>query len=259
MSRLAAAAAAGTALTVADSPLTLAWFGSSSSGAMELRYFDGKGAVESSRLLLAMSGTAYTDTRWKMDMSKPYGQRCQGFMAAKKTGELEANLDRAPILLVDGVAIGQSKSIERYIARRVGLYGANEIEAAQCDAFCEHLRDLKEMHGKAADAKAFNAETLPAFFEKLEKVAGDKSCIVGKSLSIADVAFYELVHEYFPARDAYLAGKEPNAKKFNDQSAQGAAMAKLESCPKLASSIAAVRKHPGVAEHIAGRQYTAPW
>ena len=33
----------------------------------ELRYFDGKGAVETSRLVMAMSGTPFKDTRWKMD------------------------------------------------------------------------------------------------------------------------------------------------------------------------------------------------
>ena len=47
------------------------------------------------------------------------------------------------------MAFGQSKSIERYLARRVGLYGANELEAAQIDSFGEHLRDLKDLHGKA--------------------------------------------------------------------------------------------------------------
>ena len=46
------------------------------------------------------------------------------------------------------MAFGQSKSIERYLARRVGLYGANELEAAQIDSFGEHLRDLKDLHGK---------------------------------------------------------------------------------------------------------------
>ena len=47
---------------------------------------------------------------------------------------------------VDGTTaeIGQSKAIERYIARRYGLLGANEIEAAQIDAITEHIRDAKE-------------------------------------------------------------------------------------------------------------------
>ena len=59
------------------------------------------------------------------------------------------NLDRAPVMVVSSVdgttaEIGQSKAIERYIARRYGLLGANEIEAAQIDAITEHIRDAKE-------------------------------------------------------------------------------------------------------------------
>ena len=123
---------------------------------------------------------------------------CEGFMKAKADGDLLMNLDRAPLLLVDGTAIAQSKTIERYLARRVGLYGANEVEAAQIDAIGEHIRDMKEMHGKAADKAVFKSETLPAFLGKLEKVAGStKGCLVGKSLSLADIQLYEVVCEYF--------------------------------------------------------------
>jgi glutathione S-transferase len=43
------------------------------------------------------------------------------------------NLDRLPILEVDGVAIGQSKAIERFVAAKVGLLGASPIEAAHID------------------------------------------------------------------------------------------------------------------------------
>ena len=37
-------------------------------------------------------------------------------------------MDRVPLLEVDGTKIGQSKAIERYIAKAVGLFGSNDIE-----------------------------------------------------------------------------------------------------------------------------------
>ena len=140
----AAAAATGTALCLADRAA------SCEAPTLELKYFDGKGLAEQSRILMALSGVEYTNTRWKMDMSQPYGKRCPTFVEAQGNGSIYMALDRAPVLFADGVAFGQSKSIERYLARRVGLYGANELEAAQIDSFGEHLRDLKDIHGKAA-------------------------------------------------------------------------------------------------------------
>ena len=253
-----AAAAAGTTLALCESPFALSassQLGQSEDG-IELRYFDGKGLAEKARILMALSGVPYTDTRWKMDMSQPYGQRCPSFMAARESGELAPALDRAPILIVDGVTFGQSRSIERYLARRVGLYGENELESACIDAFTEHLRDLVDLAQKATDSEEFKAQTLPRWFEKLEKVAGEtRGCIVGKSLSLADVSLYYLVCEYFPARDAYIRG--PGAKPA--QAAEDPSVTMLSGCPKLAASVEAVRSHPAVAKHVAGRQYTAPW
>ena len=228
---------------------------------LELRYFDGKGAVETSRLLMAISGTTYTDTRWPMDMSQPYGQRCPGFMAAKAGGELKANLDRAPILIVDGVAIGQSAAIERFLARHVGLHGANEVEAALVDAFVEHIRDLKEMHSKAIqahDGDKFMQETLPAFLAKMDAVAGE-TYIVGPQLTLADVSLYELIVDYFPSREAYLQTKADGTKQASADGGASSAGAMLGATPKLAAAVEAVRSHPAVVRHVSNRKYTAPW
>lgn len=254
--RTAAAAAACTALAVNEFLLerkpSSALFGMTSSK-YELKYFDGKGAVEISRYVLALSGTKYTDTRWKMDMSKPYGQRCEGFMNAKASGDLAANLDRAPILLVDGVAIGESKAIERFLAKRTGLMGANDVESALVDSFCEHIRDIKSNYDKAADKAKFLSEALPSFLGKMEREAASGKAVVGNSASLADVALYELMTDYFPAREAYLRGKGEGGGVTID------AAKLLKDCPKLSAAVDAIKTHPGVAKHVANRNYSAPW
>lgn len=227
------------------------------SSVLELRYFDGKGAVETSRLLMAISGMPYTDTRWPMDMSKPYGQRCPGFMAAKGSGELQANLDRAPILIVDGVPIGQSAAIERFLARHVGLHGANEVEAALVDCFVEHIRDLKELHSKAQDRSQFMQETLPTFLAKMEAVAGE-AYVVGPKLTLADVALYQLIVDYFPSREAYLQTKDDGSRHEASPDASNAGSI-LDGMPRLAAAVEAVRSHPAVVRHVSNRKYSAPW
>ena len=39
-------------------------------------------------------------------------------------------------------------AIERFVARRVGCLGADDVEAAQIDAVTEHVRDVKQAYQK---------------------------------------------------------------------------------------------------------------
>lgn len=46
-----------------------------------------------------------------------------------------------PILYIDGQPkVGQSKAIERFLAKQFGLFGANDVEGAQIDMIGEHVR-----------------------------------------------------------------------------------------------------------------------
>ena len=133
---------------------------SESKEAYHLRYFDARGVAETSRLLLVLGGASFTDERWPLDYSKPRDEMSPGFVAARARGLLAINLDRAPVLVIDGKhEIGQSKTIERYLARQLGLLGRDEIEAAKCDMFAEHVRDLKD---KYQQAKATSKKEVPA-------------------------------------------------------------------------------------------------
>ena len=110
-------------------------------GNIHLRYFDARGAAETSRLLMALVGQPFTEDRWAIDFTRLSGdQMSPGMAAARQEGKLVANLDRAPVLVVDGGEIGQSKAIERFLARRLGLMGKDEIEAGRIDCFSEHIR-----------------------------------------------------------------------------------------------------------------------
>ena len=61
---------------------------------------------------------------------------------------------RAPVLVVDGkFEIGQSKSIERYLAKRLGMLGKNDVEGAQIDAIGEHLGTVGREWGTTTGRK----------------------------------------------------------------------------------------------------------
>jgi glutathione S-transferase len=49
-----------------------------------------------------------------------------------------------PVLTVGTISIPQSKAIERFVARRLGLLGIDSFEEALVDSICELIRDLEQ-------------------------------------------------------------------------------------------------------------------
>jgi prostaglandin-H2 D-isomerase / glutathione transferase len=191
---------------------------------------------------MVLGGAHFTDARWPLDFSKPRDSMSPAMTAARSEGALRANLDRAPVLVVDDKhEIGQSKSIERYLAKKLGLLGSGDIEAAQIDAFTEHIRDLKEKYKQAKGTakeealQSFFESTMPAFLQKMERVCTGSGGgpVIGKSLSLADVSLFVLFMDYFD----------------NKQSAQEA----LHHCPRLSASVDAVGAHPAISKYVAQR------
>jgi hypothetical protein len=124
-------------------------------------------------------------------------------------------MDRAPILEVGAVKIGQSKTIERYIARVCKLSGSSELESAQIDCIAEHVRDIKEKYGKirslqgpekdAAMKKWFEEGELVDWLDKLEKslpLSKAESCAVGTKTSYADVCIWHLLRDHFDNKES---------------------------------------------------------
>jgi glutathione S-transferase len=149
---------------------------------MKLVYFNVRGVVEVSRYMLHMAGAEYEDRRYPFDNSnwaKPDAY------AAKMEGKHDIDMDRLPFgrlpfIEVDGQLLEQSKAIERFVANRFGFYGANDMEAAQIDCICEHVRDIKDAYQKVrgiqddwekkASMEKWFGTDLPEWLEKLEKV-----------------------------------------------------------------------------------------
>ena len=105
--------------------------------------------------------------------------------AAAACGNLALNMNRVPLLCIDGKPVlGQSKSIERFLAGRFGLMGSNDVEAAQVDMIGEHVRDIKDAYQKAKAAgngDKFLDEDLKTWLAKLEAVLAVKEAdLAGK-------------------------------------------------------------------------------
>lgn len=217
----------------------------------ELSYFDARGAAETSRVIFAVAGVSYKDNRYSFSFVDGKPQVEDRHAEDKAAGNFASNLDRLPMLNVDGTVFGQSKAIERYLASEFKLMGANALEAAQVDAFCEHTRDMTTAYGKergspfgpmSDEIKAaldkWYAETLPGWFAKLEKVvSSEEGFAVGGATSLADVCLHQLV-------TSGMGGDERTA-------------AALEAYPKLAAIVGKVAALEGVKTWEATRPQTS--
>jgi glutathione S-transferase len=111
----------------------------------------------------------------------------------------------------DKPVLGQSKAIERFLAKRFGLMGSDDLQAAQVDMLGEHMRDIKDAYGKAkaaGNAEAFLKEDLPKWMAKLEHccvACGTPGFAVGDKLSLAGLQIYSLCTEFFDAKEAAAA------------------------------------------------------
>ncbi len=191
----------------------------------ELTYFNGRGLAETSRLVFKYTDTPYVDKRFPLeivDFSKRQFKR-EEFDKAKAGGELDLSLGKVPFLKTGGITLSQSKSIERFLAKRLGCMGTTDLEAALIDAFCEHIRDAKtsyqpyrqlEGDAKQKGLDKFFGEELPTKLQALEKTLdpSDK-WIIGNSTSLADITLFSLV-EFFDDKPKIMTILKSTPKLF---------------------------------------------
>ena len=99
--------------------------------------------------MFKINGIEFEDYRFPIKQKEGGGFEVPEFDAAKTTGLLARNMNRAPVLqLKSGITIGQSKSIERYISRHCKMIGDNDEEEACIDCLAENVRDIRDKWGK---------------------------------------------------------------------------------------------------------------
>ena len=100
--------------------------------------------------------------------------------------------------MVDGLELPQSITIARFLARRFGLAGKDELEQAKADAIVDSIGDMQLAWAKAflfaadkeAALKKFREEDAPVHFGRIEnliKMYGSNGFAVGDALTWADL------------------------------------------------------------------------
>lgn len=220
----------------------------------KLVYFDIRGLAETSRFLFTVAKQPFEDSRMSFAFGTPGDFSTiirPEFDEAKAKGELDASLGKVPYLEVDGVKIGQSKAIERFLAKELGLMGSSAVQAAQVDQLAETVRDVKDAYQKVKGVKdeeekkaameKWFSEDLPNWAKLAEKSlpAGESAFLVGSKVSYADIVWYQFL--YAP-------------KGFFDN--EEGAKASLKDCPRIKAALEAVHAIPELVEYLSKRKDT---
>jgi len=229
---------------------------STSASAAEYRliYFNGRGLAEIPRMIFTIAKVDYVDERYSFRRD-PDGTVHRPEWEANKDNAQLFPFAKMPVLVTrDGTSIPQSRAIERFLARKFGLFGGNELEGALIDSVLEQLTDLRKAYQEAKWKKDegvalksfFDKDFLPflTFFEnwlnRRPSGASSTPFFVGDKFSLADLSIY------------YLLWVLENG---NELERQGVADA-LKHTPKLQLVKDTVAKIPELASYVAKRAVT---
>lgn len=153
-------------------------------------YFNVKALGEPLRFLLSYGNLPFDDIRITREE----------WPALKPT----MPMGQMPVLEVDGKRVHQSLAMCRYVAKQVGLAGANPLEELQIDAIVDTINDFRlkiaivayEPDDSVKEKKmiTLNNEVIPFYLTKLNVIAKENSghLVLGKT-TWADVYFAGIV------------------------------------------------------------------
>ncbi len=158
-----------------------------------LTYFRGRGRAETTRWMLAATGVPFVNVA----IDTP-----EDLAGLRASGKLP--FDQMPLLELDGRCLSQSSAMIRYLARRGGLYGADETDAMWCDIIAGVAADFAETAIQAAfkpspeiaiaDLEARFAKFGPRFEARIEE-QGSGFC-AADTMTFADVVLAEALSSY---------------------------------------------------------------
>ncbi|KAI1712186.1 putative glutathione S-transferase gst-36 [Ditylenchus destructor] len=206
---------------------------------VKLYYFAGRGRAEHIRQLLKLANVKFEDVIIEQETWPTFKD--------------DMPLGQVPVLEVDGVKIGQSLAISRFIAHEYGLAGENALENARLDMIADLVQDATYSDGiklwpmvllgfiQVPDKEAYFKEKVrpsldnyASLFEKFLVENGNQTLLGGDKVTWVDV----LAAEFF--------------SKFVDFGEKDC----LEAYPHIQNLIDRIHNLPAIRKHIDARSKT---
>ncbi|RHY29788.1 hypothetical protein DYB32_004848 [Aphanomyces invadans] len=179
---------------------------------LELVYFDETWRAEAIRLLLAYGNKSYEDTR----LSFP------AYSAAKPT--LGLPFGQLPVLRTNGKTYAQSIAIARYVAKEVGLYPTDNLDALEVDSvvdaivemtnvFVDAVHSMKGEDHLKASIVPINEKIFPRILAGLEaRLVGPY--FLGDKISYADIFWLDFYQQIWEGNAALLTARQTDFPKL---------------------------------------------
>ena len=163
-----------------------------------MTYFDAPGRAFATRVALRVANVPFEDER--LDFKQLAAARGPaGFNERVPLGQLPT------LTLSDGTVHVQGASIARWAGKKAGLYPKDDDSALVVDEVGETLNELwsklpddKDAAAKKAKRAEFVSAVVPRYLEHVSRLmaqrGGDGPFVLGKSLSLADLAVFGLVN-----------------------------------------------------------------
>jgi glutathione S-transferase len=177
---------------------------------MKLTYFQARGRAEPARLMLELAGAPY-------EMEAVSLETWMGNPSYK-----EAILERTPFgqlpLLQDGaLTLCQSRAINRYVARKLGLYGDTIEQAARVDEVYETADEIfidiamfhwnPEFHERRAEHREATEKKLERMDRYFARTRADaEHWVIPGRHTLADVFMAYVLESTLPLHPGLLAG-----------------------------------------------------
>lgn len=215
-----------------------------------LIYFWTRGRAELIRLILAEAGVEYVEHPVGKDLGPRDGMPTD-FGELKKSGLLA--FEAVPVWIEpDGFRLAQSVAIAQYLARKHGLMGKNEREAALCEQVLQSYEDARADLRKLAQTPAGDARNawlkeleeahLPRWLRSFERMLRGnqegKAFLVGDALSCADLALWYLLEMLQMNGLGQLAEKHPLLTAY---------MGRIAARPKVTNYLQSPKRPPFLA------------
>ena len=161
-------------------------------------YFNSRGRAEPSRLVLIQTGVKYEDIRFSME-------------EWRATYKAKSPFGVAPWLEVDGVQIGGSRQMTRYLAEELGLAGDDKVQNAQIASIADTFEDMLMASEQAFEEKdeARKAQVIEEFVSKspkwldpLESKVSEDGWLYGNKVTWVDFHVYNglsILGPFFPS------------------------------------------------------------
>uniref|UniRef100_U5EWQ3 glutathione transferase n=1 Tax=Corethrella appendiculata TaxID=1370023 RepID=U5EWQ3_9DIPT len=173
-------------------------------------YFNVKALGEPLRFLLSYGNIPFDDIRITREE----------WPALKPT----MPMGQMPVLDVDGKKVHQSIAMSRYLAKQVGLVGADAWEDLQIDTVVDTINDFRLKIGvvsyepddevKEKKLVTLNNEVIPFYLEKLDDIARENNgYLANGKLSWADLYFTAILDYLNYLTKTDLVANHPNLRQ----------------------------------------------